>query len=219
VLFSHLTPGDDERLVVLDLTTGEQKMLVEGRVQNPFYSDTGHIVYARGTTLMAVPFDPDELAVTGPPVTLLEGVRQQGEFAAADYGLSRTSTLAYVPEAGEPLTDEVVWQIRPHGPRAVNSYFGLGLWVLVIRMKTFGRCPSIPTMSHTPCSPQWTMSSTPRCLPTAPGLPTYPIERARMRSGSCRIPTVFLHAFLRIVESSLAGRTTGRNSSIVEGAR
>ena len=36
-------------------------MLVDGG-DNPIYVSTGHIVFARGTTLMAVPFTSAELA-------------------------------------------------------------------------------------------------------------------------------------------------------------
>ena len=63
VLFGVIDDGA-ERVAVLDLDTGEQKILIEGG-QNPFYSPTGHIVFARGTTLMAAPFDAAELAVNG----------------------------------------------------------------------------------------------------------------------------------------------------------
>jgi hypothetical protein len=92
--------GDTERVAVLDLQTGEQKIVVDGG-QNPFYSATGHLVFARGTTLMAAPFDPAELAVTGEPVAVLPGVRHPGPGTAADYALSATGTLVYVPGGEE----------------------------------------------------------------------------------------------------------------------
>ena len=48
--------GGINRLAVLDLTTGERRILIEGGT-HPTYTATGHLVFARGTTLMAVPFD------------------------------------------------------------------------------------------------------------------------------------------------------------------
>ena len=39
------------------------------------YADTGHILFARGAALMAVPFDAAELALTGEAVAVLEDVR------------------------------------------------------------------------------------------------------------------------------------------------
>ena len=44
------------------------------RIFGPHYSRTGHIVYGVGGTLRAVSFDLDQLAVTGAPVSVLEGV-------------------------------------------------------------------------------------------------------------------------------------------------
>jgi hypothetical protein len=62
------------QIVVSSLQTGERRDLV-GRT-SPRYALTGHLVYAQGATLMAVPFDPQRLALTGSPVPVLEGVLQ-----------------------------------------------------------------------------------------------------------------------------------------------
>jgi serine/threonine-protein kinase len=86
--------GDDQRVAVLDLTTGERTILIEGGA-NPMYTATGHLVFARGTTLMAAPFDLAELALTGEPVPVVQGVRHRPS-GAADYTLSATGTLVYV---------------------------------------------------------------------------------------------------------------------------
>jgi Tol biopolymer transport system component len=108
VLF-HRREGEVMRVAVLDLATGEQRILIEGG-QNPTYAATGHIVFARGTTLMAVPFDLARLVVTGEPVALLQGVRQT---AAADYALSTSGTLVYVPGAAVSTpTGALVWVDR-----------------------------------------------------------------------------------------------------------
>jgi Tol biopolymer transport system component len=98
VLFGDIA-GDIGRVAVLDLTTGEPKILVEAG-DNPMYTATGHLVFARGTSLMAVAFDVAGLAVTGEPVTVLQGVRHLAN-TAADYALSATGTLVYVPPAVE----------------------------------------------------------------------------------------------------------------------
>jgi serine/threonine-protein kinase len=112
VIFGRIGNGV-ERVGVLDLKTGEEKTLVEGG-QNPIYvAATGHIVFARGTTLMAVPFDAAELAVTGEPTALLQGVRHPGPTSAADYALADNGTLVYVPDGGEaPSGYSVVWVDR-----------------------------------------------------------------------------------------------------------
>jgi serine/threonine-protein kinase len=112
VLFG-LIEGASERVAVLDLETGEQKIVVDGG-QNPTYVPTGHIVFARGTTLMAVPFSVSELAATGEPVAMLQGVRHPGSQTAADFALSATGTLVYVPgdEASGGAGFSVVWVDR-----------------------------------------------------------------------------------------------------------
>ena len=56
---------------------------------------------------MAVPFDPNRLEVSGTPTAVLPGVRHPGLMTAADFGVSRSGMLIYVPgrrtEAGLPL--------------------------------------------------------------------------------------------------------------------
>ena len=53
--------GQSETVTVLDLETRAMKTLVEGGA-NPQDMPSGHLVFARGTTLMAVPFDPDSVS-------------------------------------------------------------------------------------------------------------------------------------------------------------
>jgi serine/threonine-protein kinase len=91
--------GGTERVTVFDLETQTPKALFEG--QNATYVPTGHIVFARGTTLMAAPFDAAELAVTGEAVAMLENVRHPSSVTAADYAISATGTLVYVPNDGD----------------------------------------------------------------------------------------------------------------------
>ena len=55
---------DDTQIVVRSLETGKQTVLVTGGSDGRYVS-TGHLVYVRLGTLMAVPFDPVRLAVIG----------------------------------------------------------------------------------------------------------------------------------------------------------
>ena len=109
VLFG-MNEGGNDGVAVLDLATGEQKVLVEGG-DNPMYASTGHIVFARGATLMAVPFNLAELTVTGDPVAILQGVRHPAGNAA-DYALSANGTLVYVPGSEDGGASAVVWVDR-----------------------------------------------------------------------------------------------------------
>ena len=46
---------------------------------------------------MAVPFDPQRLAVTGTAVPVVEDVMQSPVSGAAQYTMSATGSLAYIP--------------------------------------------------------------------------------------------------------------------------
>jgi serine/threonine-protein kinase len=105
----HIAGGGVNRVAVVDLDRNEEKILIEGG-SNATYLDTGHLVFSRGDTLMAVPFSVDDLAVTGDPVALVQGIRRS---AAADYAISRNGTLVYVPADGEgEVTATAVWADR-----------------------------------------------------------------------------------------------------------
>jgi len=73
-----------------------------------------------------MPFDPNRLEVLGTPVAVLPGVRHPGLVTAADFGVSRTGTLIYVPgpeSGGSTATVTPVWvdrQGRQAGP-VVNT--------------------------------------------------------------------------------------------------
>src|SRR5207249_62791 len=63
------------------------------------YVPTGHIVYALGSTLLAVPFDVEKLQVTGGPVPIIEGARRlsAGTAAAAQFSFSNNGSMVYIP--------------------------------------------------------------------------------------------------------------------------
>jgi eukaryotic-like serine/threonine-protein kinase len=81
-------------IAALRLDTGEKKVLLTGGT-SPHYSPTGHLVYARGGAVLAAPFDPEKLEVTGPAVPLLSGVRTEGT-GAAQMAFSGNGTLVYL---------------------------------------------------------------------------------------------------------------------------
>ena len=87
---------DDATIAVLTLETGEIRTLIEGGT-NARYSPTGHIVYARGRGLFAVPFDASSLEVTGAPVLVLEPVSTHPLNGPAQFAVSPTGSLLYAP--------------------------------------------------------------------------------------------------------------------------
>jgi serine/threonine-protein kinase len=115
----YLRKGADwasDRLAVLSLETGEQKILMGGGA--PLYASSGHLVFARGTTLMAAPFDLERLEVTGDPVALLEGITRTGG-SSAQYHLSENGTLVYRPGTGTVGGRTLAWVRRDGGEEAL----------------------------------------------------------------------------------------------------
>ena len=78
VLYTLGTPRlwVEAEIVVEQLATGERTVVIEGG-SDARYLPTGHLVYALGETLLAVPFDVERLTVTGSPVPLVEGQPSQ----------------------------------------------------------------------------------------------------------------------------------------------
>ncbi len=83
----------------------EPKRLLTGA--DARYLPTGHIVYAIGGVLNAVPFDVRRLQLAGNPVQVVQGVRRSLiATGAAHYTVSNTGSLAYVPgPASSALVD------------------------------------------------------------------------------------------------------------------
>jgi serine/threonine-protein kinase len=87
----------EERIVAQSLETGERKVLREdGSAVR--YVPTGHLVYAFQGVLLAIPFDTDDMEITGGPVAIIEGV-QQNPFNSANYDVSDNGTLVYLQGA------------------------------------------------------------------------------------------------------------------------
>ncbi len=110
---------DDARIAVQSLESGERRLLeVEGGT-SAHYAPTGHLVYARGGTLLAVPFDLAQLRVTGRPVPILEGVRVDPTSGAAQFSLSGDGTLVYVRGGAGFPERSLLWVDRRGATRPV----------------------------------------------------------------------------------------------------
>jgi hypothetical protein len=98
------------RVAARSLVTGEQRILVKDGFR-PRYAASGHLVFARGNTLLATTFDLERLAITGPEVALIENLDTILDSGLAAFSISEDGTLAYVPapsRAGRTL----VWVDR-----------------------------------------------------------------------------------------------------------
>jgi serine/threonine-protein kinase len=100
----------DFQIVAMKLPDGEPKVLMRGVFAR--YSPTGHLLVATADgKLVAVPFDPDKLEMTGSPFGLLEGIGVEGSGFSINLGLSANGTLVYTT-GGATGSRRPVWVSR-----------------------------------------------------------------------------------------------------------
>ncbi len=104
---------DEARIALLSLDTGEWRTLFEGGAFSR-YVETGHIVYARNGSLLAVPFDLDRLEVTGAAVPILGDVSMNtiAWRGVAQFSISRSGALAYIAGSASVPERSLVWVDR-----------------------------------------------------------------------------------------------------------
>jgi len=93
---ADISSFDDARIEALALPSGQRKVLIRGGM-NARYVATGHLIYARAGSLLAVPFDVNRLEVTGAPMALISDVFTQSTEGYAGFAISRSGSLLYVP--------------------------------------------------------------------------------------------------------------------------
>ena len=122
VLFTVATSGgtegwDQGSIVAQRLDTGQRTVLHVGGA-DPRFVPTGHIVYALGNTLFALPFDAEALTVAGGPVPVVPEVRRAvgADIGIAQYAVSDSGTLVYV-SGGEEAQVNIAMADRTGTPR------------------------------------------------------------------------------------------------------
>jgi serine/threonine-protein kinase len=110
VLFtSSPNSPDGAQAELLMLDSGERRTLLPGSAAR--YLPTGHLVFIRGGTLWAAPFDVGRLETTGAPVSIVEGIRVEGG-GAAQFAVSETGTLLYLPGGSSAVQRRLLWVDR-----------------------------------------------------------------------------------------------------------
>jgi serine/threonine-protein kinase len=118
-------PGSEALLIatptevqVMDLASGEQRTLTEGR--NPYYLPSGHIVYMRmdDNALLVEAFDLGTLSTSSTAVSTSAVVRGIGGLRA-EYAVAPDGTLVYAT-GGEAGGEELVWVDRSGGVEVID---------------------------------------------------------------------------------------------------
>ena len=108
ILFGVQTPSAFHT-AVLSVETRAWRRLADGR--SPRYVPTGHLVFARGDTLWAAPFDADTGVLRGDPQPVIDGIRPIS-IAGGDYAVSQSGLLVYVPGRRANPRTELGWVDR-----------------------------------------------------------------------------------------------------------
>jgi serine/threonine-protein kinase len=177
----------ESAIVVQDLASAKRTTLVNGGTDGRVLP-TGHLLYAREVTLMAVPFDESSLTVTGSAISVQQDVQlAAGGFSgAAQVAWSDAGLLAFIsagsfqPRALEwvnrenrreraPLPNQFYQararqlRVSPDGSRVAvtvnNERAGEDIWIWEIASGAFGRL----TFTSQSSSPVWTPDSTQVC--------------------------------------------------------
>jgi serine/threonine-protein kinase len=161
---------DQTDIAVYSRRTGMSTVVVEGGADARYVS-TGHLVFVREGVLLAAPFDPERLDVTGGQVGVAANVMQaaypQGQpvdSGAGQFTISTTGTLVYVPGGTFPPAERSVMSIdragrsevlpimprpfvtlrrSPDGQQIALSTFGRDrdVWVYALARGTLTRLP------------------------------------------------------------------------------
>ncbi len=110
------TRWDQADIVAQSIRTGTRTLVLRGG-SDARYLRTGHLVYALGSALFAVAFDPGRLVVSGGAVAVAEGVMRasisgQTYSSSANYGVSDDGTLVYVTGGGSAPRRSLIWVDR-----------------------------------------------------------------------------------------------------------
>lgn len=103
---------DNARIAVQRLSDEKHRVLLHGGTF-PQYLPTGHLVFSRAGSVLAVPFDLKRLEVQLPPRRVMEDLlAPTSPIGAADFTISNTGTLAYIPRQLQRTASSLVWVNR-----------------------------------------------------------------------------------------------------------
>jgi serine/threonine-protein kinase len=136
--FPHLLPdrrtllftswkGDAPEIVAFDAVSGVRRTLTAGR--QPTYLAGGHLVFVRDGSLWAASFDERAAALEGEPVPLVAAIEASTVSGNAQYAISASGSLVYVPRGQSLPIRSLTWVDRsgreepvPLEPRSFNRF-------------------------------------------------------------------------------------------------
>lgn len=111
---------DDADIATLSLASGQRKILITSGT-NPHFVSTGHLVFLRAGVLLAVPFDPVRLEITGAAVPVAENILENPRIGAGQYAISNDGSLVYIPGGVTYGEHELVFVDKAGNARSLTA--------------------------------------------------------------------------------------------------
>jgi Tol biopolymer transport system component len=162
-----LPPGESSRV-------DQARIVVEGS-SFARYASPGQLIYVRNGSLFAAPFDPWRGTIQGEPRRIVTGVAVTGDTGVAQFAVSDSGLLAYVPGSGSARHRALVWvgrdgveiplkvphrpyvdlNLSPQGDKLVMGIQGGGgesqdLWLVDLRREALTRLTVEPSVDMAP---------------------------------------------------------------------
>lgn len=99
-----------------------------------YHEHPGHLLWLKGTALMAQPFDATRATLTGDAVAVAEGVGFADRSRYADVSVSENGVLLYGP--GNTIPSRLVWMRRDG---SIAEYVGETDWLRSLRLSPDGK--------------------------------------------------------------------------------
>ena len=154
---------DTATIDAVEVATGKRHTVLKG-ASSARYANTGHLLFARESSLYSVAFDADSLTTRGSPVQVLPGVNGDTTTGASHISVADNGTLAYTPGSALAAANRLVWvdrtgagqplelpqglyfdpRISPDGTRVAVVWQSLtagsgDVWISDLTRKTFTR--------------------------------------------------------------------------------
>lgn len=110
---------DSSRIAVLSLDTGKWREIMEGGWAGRY--SPAHLLFVRGNSLLALPFDWDRLTPRGSATAVVEGVFRDFYDVDAHYAVAQNGALAFVSDVPHAFERSLVWVNRNGVRQSVSS--------------------------------------------------------------------------------------------------
>jgi serine/threonine-protein kinase len=103
----------DDATVAAQMPDGSRQTVLKNAAMARFVPN-GRLLFARGGTVFAVPFDPQRATVTGTPIEILQEVAGDLTTGAHHFAVSEAGTLVYISGRNAPGSTVPAWVNRRH---------------------------------------------------------------------------------------------------------